>query len=91
MGATRCPGGSSMGIPAECAGTITIAEFDQDRRGWRTALQNAPTDHNSTINQSYRRLYYQLADCRANVPQPVLPGAPLRENTDVGGREDHGV
>jgi hypothetical protein len=37
-------GGSSMGIPAKCAGTITIAEFDQNRRGWRTALQYRPAD-----------------------------------------------
>jgi len=73
-----------MGIPADCAGTITIAEFDQDRRGWRTALQHAPTDHNSSINQLYYHLNHQLGDCRANAPQPAPPGAALTENTDTG-------
>ena len=83
VGHDRSHGGSSMGISADCAGTITIAEVDQDRRGWRMALQYASTDRDSSINQSYCHINYQLADCRANAP-PVPPGAALTGNTNVG-------
>lgn len=75
-------GGSSMRISAECAGTI--AEFDQNRRDWRTALQYGLTDHNSSINQLCCHLNYQLAECHANVPQPASLAAALMRNTDGG-------
>lgn len=35
-------GGQSMGIPAECEGTLNIAKLNTNCRGLRAALQDAP-------------------------------------------------
>lgn len=94
-GRPRHRGGSSMGIPTECEGTITIAELDQDCRSLRTALRHAPTGRkaflapaNSSVYQTYRHLNDQLADCRANGqaarPTPTPLGAALTGHTDAG-------
>jgi hypothetical protein len=53
-GCACCSGGSSMGIRSRCAGTIIIANFYQDYRGWRAAPQHAPAGHSNSINQQQR-------------------------------------
>jgi hypothetical protein len=82
-----------MGIPIAGGGTLTTAELDQDRRGSRTALRYVsvgqkalPALAYSSVEQSYRHLNDQLADCCANALPPVSPGATLTRNADRGPR-----
>jgi hypothetical protein len=80
-----------MGIPIAGGGTLTTAELYQDRRGLRTALRNVPSGQkallalaNHNVEQSYRHLNDQLADCRDNAPPPTPLGTALTGHTDAG-------
>jgi hypothetical protein len=80
-----------MGIPVEGEGAITIAELHQDRRGLRIALRYAPIGEkaflalaNHGIDQPYRHVNDQLADCRASALPPMPPGTALTGHTDIG-------
>jgi len=48
-GHVRHLGGSSVGIPVACEGTLTIAGPDQDRSGMRTAPRHAPADQKAFL------------------------------------------
>jgi hypothetical protein len=72
-----------MGIPVRCEGANTIAELNPDRRGLGTVLRLAPTGQKAFlaaengVDQSYRHLTDQLANCCADAPPPTPPGAAL--------------
>lgn len=81
-----------MGSPIACGGTLTITELHPDHRGLRTALRYVPAAQtallalaNDSVEQSYRHLNDQLADCCGNAPPPPPLGTALTGHTDADG------
>jgi hypothetical protein len=81
-----------MGSPTACGGTLTITELHQDHRRLQTAVRYVPVGQTAlfalaidSVEQSYRHLYDQLAQCCDNAPPSPPLGTTLTGHTDAGG------